>query len=106
MIDFTPESIIYIDCADFHDNNAPAGEIKIFYEDSLSIKNGISTHAMSLGLVVALFKHKLPNAQNIFAGIKAQNLEYRYDEDYEKNISQPVMTAGKLLIDFINDQIM
>ncbi|HPG57612.1 MAG TPA: hydrogenase maturation protease [Candidatus Wallbacteria bacterium] len=107
IIDFKPETIFYIDCANFDDALAAPGEARLFYEDSLAhSKAAISTHSMSINLLIEIFKHKIPAAQNIFVGIKPESIEYDYSPDYIKNITPSVLACGEKIIEYFKTVIL
>jgi len=107
IIDFKPEVIFYIDCANFDDAAAAPGEARLFYEDSLAhSKAAISTHSMSINLLIEIFKHKIPSAQNVFVGIKPGSIEYDYSPDYIKNITPAVLACGEKIIEYFKNVIL
>lgn len=107
IIEFSPGVIFYIDCAAFGDDSIKPGDIRMFYEDSLAEpKAPVSTHSMSVNLLIEIFKRKIPAAKNIFIGIKPENVDYDYSPDYVKNISPKVAGAGDAVIDYINAEVL
>ncbi|HBC76907.1 MAG TPA: hypothetical protein DC017_19075 [Candidatus Wallbacteria bacterium] len=107
IIDFSPGVIFYIDCADFSDASIKPGDMRIFYEDSLADpKAPVSTHSMSINLLIEIFKRKIPAAKNTFIGIKPENIDYDYSPDYFKNISPKVIGAGDAVIEYINGEVL
>lgn len=107
IIEFAPAVIFYIDCADFSDDAIKPGDIRMFYEDSLAeAKAPVSTHSMSINLIIEIFRRKIPAAKNIFIGIKPENVDYDYSPDYVKNISPKVVRAGDAVMEYINGEAL
>lgn len=107
IIEFAPAVIFYIDCADFSDAAIKPGDIRMFYEDSLAeAKAPVSTHSMSINLIIEIFRRKIPAAKNIFIGIKPENVDYDYSPDYVKNISPKVVRAGDAVMEYINGEAL
>lgn len=107
IIEFSPSVIFYIDCADFGDAAIKPGDIRMFYEDSLAEpKAPVSTHSMSINLIIEIFRQKIPAAKNIFIGIKPENVDYDYSPDYVKNISPNVAGAGEAVMRYIGGEVL
>ncbi len=107
IIDFAPDFILYIDCANFNDPSIKAGELRLFNENSLTVsKNAISTHSMSINLLIEIFKQKIPAAKNLFLGIMPERIEYDYSPDYAKNITSEVLKSGEKTIEYIKTDIL
>lgn len=107
IIEFEPELILYIDCANFNDASIKAGELRLFNQNSLAVsKNAISTHSMSINLLIEIFKQKIPAAKNLFLGIMPENIEYDYSIDYAENITPEVLKTGEKIIEYIKTDIL
>jgi hydrogenase maturation protease len=107
IIDFSPDFILYIDCANFNDPSIKAGELRLFNETSLAVsKNAVSTHSMSINLLIEIFKHKIPGAKNLFLGIMPESIEYDYSPDYFKSITPQVLKSGEKTIEYIKTNIL
>ena len=107
IIDFAPDFILYIDCANFNDPSIKAGELRLFDEKSLSVsKNAISTHSMSINLLIEIFKQKIPAAKNLFLGVMPESIEYDYSLDYVKKITPEVLKAGEKTMEYIKTDIL
>lgn len=107
IIDFSPDFILYIDCANFNDSSIKAGMMRLFNESSLAVsKNVISTHSLSINLLVEIFKQKIPDSKNLFLGIMPESIEYDYNPDYIKNITPQVLKSGERIIEYIKTDIL
>lgn len=107
IIEFAPDMIYYIDCADIKDPAVAPGDVLVFGEESLSgEKTAVSTHSMSINLLIEIFKRKIPSSKNLFIGIKPENIDYDYSPDYHKNISPRVAAAGERVSLFITGEAL
>ncbi len=107
LIAFQPELILYVDCANFNDASCASGTIHVFEENALAeSKSIVSTHSLSINLLLEIFKKKIPGSKNLFIGIMPESIEYNYSPDYIKNFSSSVVDAGNKIISYIKTTIL
>ncbi len=76
IMDFFPDTLIFIDCADFNDGTVMPGEVRIFDERSLPSNETASTHSIPLSVFIAILKDRLPEMKVVIAGIQPLSVEF------------------------------
>jgi len=76
IMEFSPDTLIFIDCADFNDGSIKAGAVRIFDERSLPSNETASTHSIPLSVFTAILKDRLPEMKLLIAGIQPLSVEF------------------------------
>ena len=76
IMDFSPDTLIFIDCADFKDGSVKAGSVRIFDERSLPSNETASTHSIPLSVFIAILKNRLPEMKVTIAGIQPLSVDF------------------------------
>lgn len=76
IMDFSPDTLVFIDCADFNDGTVKAGSVRVFDERSLPSNETASTHSIPLSVFTAILKNRLPEMKIVIAGIQPSSVEF------------------------------
>ncbi len=76
IMDFSPDTLIFIDCADFNDVSVKPGFVRVFDERSLPSNETASTHSIPLSVFIAILKNRMPEMKVVIAGIQPLSVEF------------------------------
>lgn len=107
IIKFNPQVLIFIDCANFNNLNEKPGNFYIFDESIiLNQKCNISTHSLSIQLVIEILKQVIHNLKIYFIGITPKTVDIKYESEYYNNMSSEVLKCGIKIKDFIKNNLL
>lgn len=87
ILDFSPDAIVFIDCASFSDPAAGPGTVRVFDEAAIAGAPLVTSHSIPLTLPIAIARQKLPGVRVAIAGIQPACV------DFDSPVSEAVRDA-------------